>query len=95
MVAQVLIHHPAATDAENQALWKGMEQAVAMNLTRAIGLSNFNKEQIENLLKIATIRPSLNQCDLSVGGQDTQCGDRDEAIAYNQAQNITYEAWSQ
>ena len=32
--------------------------------------------------------------DLSVGGQDTQCGARDEAIAYNLAQNITYEAWS-
>ena len=64
----VLIHHPAPTDAENQALWKGLEQAVAMNLTRSIGLSNFNKEQIEALLKVATIRPALNQCDLSVGG---------------------------
>jgi len=90
----VLIHHPAPTDAENQALWKGLEQAVAMNLTRSIGLSNFNKEQIEALLKVATIRPALNQCDLSVGGQDTQCGDRDQAIAYNLAHNITYEAWS-
>ena len=58
----VLIHHPAKTDAENQALWKGMEQAVAMNLTRSIGLSNFNQEQIESLLKIATIKPALNQC---------------------------------
>lgn len=90
----VLIHHPAPTDAENQALWKGMEQAVSMNLTRSIGLSNFNQEQIENLLKIATIKPSLNQCDLSVGGQDTQCGPRDAAISYNLAQNITYESWS-
>jgi diketogulonate reductase-like aldo/keto reductase len=42
----VLIHHPATTDAENQALWKGMEQAYSMNLTRSIGLSNFNK--VEN-----------------------------------------------
>ena len=117
-----------------------------MNLTRSIGLSNFNQEQIENLLKIATIKPSLNQCkvvrstialnwssscvsfllppprpphrpphthihthahtsyvnqntpttkgDLSVGGQDTQCGPRDAAISYNLAQNITYESWS-
>lgn len=89
----VLIHHPA-TDAENVALWKGMEQAVRMNLTRTIGLSNFNQEQIEALLKVATIRPVVNQCDLSVGGQDTQCGPRDAAIAYNIAQNISYEAWS-
>eukprot|EP01051_Picozoa_sp_SAG22_P000150 SAG22_NODE_3_length_48349_cov_158.681180_11_plen_137_part_00 len=41
------------------------------------------------------LRPVVNQCDLSVGGQDTQCGaDRDAAIAFNQAQNISYEAWS-
>ena len=26
-------------------------------------------------------------------GQDAQCGPRDAAIAFNQAQNITYEAW--
>ena len=89
----VLIHHPA-TDAENIALWKGMEQAVKMNLTRTIGLSNFNQAQIEALLKGATIRPVVNQCDLSVGGQDSQCGPRDAAIAYNIAQNISYEAWS-
>jgi diketogulonate reductase-like aldo/keto reductase len=57
----VLIHHPAKTDAENQALWKGLEQAVAMNLTRSIGLSNFNQEQIQALLKTANIKPAVNQ----------------------------------
>lgn len=89
----VLIHHPA-TDAENIALWRGMEQAVRTNLTKTIGLSNFNQAQIEALLKEATIRPVVNQCDLSVGGQDMQCGPRDAAIAYNIAQNISYQAWS-
>jgi diketogulonate reductase-like aldo/keto reductase len=92
----VLIHHPvlgAGGAAQNSALWKGLEQAVAMNLTRTIGLSNFNQAQITSLLKTAKIRPTLNQCDLSVGGQDAQCGPRDAAIAFNQAQNITYEAW--
>ena len=90
----VLIHHPSKEQAYNQALWKGLEQAVAKNLTKTIGLSNFNRADIEAILKIATIRPVVNQCDLSVGGEDTQCGPRDAAIAYNQAQNITYEAWS-
>ena len=86
----MLIHHPAS-DPENVALWKGLEQAVALNLTRAIGLSNFNPPQIDALLKVATVRPSVNQCDLSVGGQDKQCGERDEAISYNLAHNISYE----
>ena len=112
----VLVHHPAKTDAENIALWQGMEQALAQNLTRSIGLSNFNVAQITALLKVAKVPPAVNQartipppsairrrhdsgvrfaqCDLSVGGQDTQCGPRDAAIAFNQAHNITYEAWS-
>lgn len=41
----VLIHHPAS-DAENVALWQGLESAVALNLTRSIGLSNFNEAQV-------------------------------------------------
>ena len=90
----VLVHHPAKTDAENIALWQGLEQALAQNLTRSIGLSNFNAAQITSLLKVAKVPPAVNQCDLSVGGQDTQCGPRDAAIAFNQAHNITYEAWS-
>lgn len=93
----VLLHHPAASPAENRALWTGLEQAVRQNLVRAIGVSNFNHVQIDALLRGGGggIRPAVNQCELSVGGQDTQCGnDRDEAIAYHRAQNITFEAWS-
>ena len=40
-------------------------------------------------VQVTTVRPALNQCDLSVGGQDTQCGPRDAAIKYNLEQNIT------
>ena len=34
----VLLHHPCATAADNIGLWKGLEQALAQNLTRAIGV---------------------------------------------------------
>eukprot|EP01043_Picozoa_sp_COSAG02_P095221 COSAG02_NODE_31594_length_531_cov_0.446759_1_plen_70_part_10 len=37
----VLLHAPCAEDATNAKLWKGMEQALALNLTRAIGVSNY------------------------------------------------------
>ena len=57
----VLVHHPAKTDAENIALWQGLEQALAQNLTRSIGLSNFNAAQITALLKIAKVPPAVNQ----------------------------------
>nr|CAD7588728.1 unnamed protein product [Timema genevievae] len=41
--------------------WKAMEEAVKQGLTRSIGISNFNSEQITRLLKTATIKPVTNQ----------------------------------
>lgn len=90
----VVIHRPSEEPSNNQALWKGLEQAVAKNLTRAIGLSNFRSSDIEPILEIATIRPAVNQCDLRVGLAYSLCGFRDSAIAYNQAHNITFSAWA-
>lgn len=56
----VLLHQPL--DVPGQ--WKGLEQALAMNLTRAIGISNFDLNQIEKLLQTATVTPAVNQCDV-------------------------------
>ncbi|KAJ3618787.1 hypothetical protein MTP99_005598 [Tenebrio molitor] len=41
--------------------WKEMEQLVQKGLTKSIGLSNFNKRQIERILSVATIKPVTNQ----------------------------------
>ncbi|XP_066252765.1 aldo-keto reductase family 1 member B1-like [Euwallacea similis] len=41
--------------------WKGMEEAQKLGLTKSIGLSNFNSEQVERILKNATIKPVVNQ----------------------------------
>ena len=90
----VVIHYPSK-QSDNQALWRGLEQAVAKNLTRAIGLSNFGQADIEAILQIATIRPAVNQCPMRVGYIGSAgCGNLDESIAYNHAQNITFGAWS-
>lgn len=81
-----LIHHPHA-DSNNQACWKGLEQAQQQGLTKSIGLSNFNQKQIEAVMEIATIKPAVNQCSMSVKTHD------DATINYCQSQNITYEAF--
>ncbi|KAK4874595.1 hypothetical protein RN001_013955 [Aquatica leii] len=41
--------------------WKAMEELVKNNLTKSIAVCNFNKRQIETLLKDATIKPVINQ----------------------------------
>ncbi|CAF1373402.1 unnamed protein product [Adineta steineri] len=53
--------------AENVTLadtWKAMEKLVDLKLTRSIGVSNFNQSQINEILKIARIKPSVNQIEL-------------------------------
>jgi diketogulonate reductase-like aldo/keto reductase len=44
--------------------WKAMEECVELGLTKSIGLSNFNSEQIQRVLDVATIRPVVNQVDI-------------------------------
>lgn len=41
--------------------WKGMEKCVADKLTRSIGVSNFNIEQMKRVQAIAQVPISVNQ----------------------------------
>lgn len=41
--------------------WKAMEECVRKGLTRSIGLSNFNSQQLQRILNICTIKPVINQ----------------------------------
>ncbi|KAI3711117.1 hypothetical protein L2E82_14131 [Cichorium intybus] len=44
--------------------WKTMEKLVESGLVRAIGVSNFNIQQMKELLKFAKITPAVNQVEL-------------------------------
>ncbi|XP_025062397.1 alcohol dehydrogenase [NADP(+)] isoform X1 [Alligator sinensis] len=41
--------------------WKAMEKLVEKGLVKAIGLSNFNSRQIDDILSMATIKPAVLQ----------------------------------
>lgn len=43
-----------------------MEKCVELNLTKNIGLSNFNSEQIKRILSVAKIPPAINQIECHV-----------------------------
>ena len=45
--------------------WPGMQRALARDLTRSIGVSNFSPEDLGALLAVAEVRPAVNQIQLS------------------------------
>lgn len=48
-----------------------MEECVELRLAKSIGVSNFNSEQIDRILKTAKIKPVTNQ--VSMGEIPTYC----------------------
>lgn len=81
----LLLHAPCfLRSASNAALWKGMAQVLAMNLTRAIGVSNYNAKQ---LAALPAPVPAVNQCQMGVKSHD------DATISYCQTNGILYEAY--
>lgn len=46
---------------ENKEVWKAMEAAYRLGKVKAIGLSNFLQEDVENILESCEIKPMVNQ----------------------------------
>ena len=77
-----------ANASDLQATYAGLELALARNLTRAIGVSNFRVMHLTDLLTTATVKPAVNQCQLYVGAHD------DAGIEKCRELGITYQAYS-
>ena len=56
--------------AARQDTWRGMEALLKAGKTRAIGVSNFNAEELAEVLEVATVPPAVNQAAFSVGRAD-------------------------
>ena len=83
----MLLHWPCVTAAENAAVWRALEAAVAKGQIRAIGVSNFNASSIAGVLASATLPIAVNQCNMSAGNEDVA------TINYCKSMNITYEGY--
>lgn len=68
--------------------WSGMENAVAIGLTKHIGVSNFSIKKLKNISAIAKIKPEVNQIELHPLLQ--QAG----MIDYCNSENINLTAYS-
>ena len=81
----LLIHWPVKDCVKHT--WQMMEDYVQQGKVRSIGVSNFNRHHLDDLLAYADIRPVINQ--IEVHPLMTQ----EENIAYNRSLGIQVEAW--
>jgi len=75
-----------ATD--HVAVWKKFEEFVGAGLIKSIGISNFNKRQVQRILDNATIKPVSLQVELHVYFQ------QNELVDFCKANNIIVTAYS-
>ena len=89
-----LIHWPKAhqNDEKQTELmietWLTMEELYKNGKIKAIGLSNFLPHHIRPLLKIATVKPMIDQLELHVGYM------QEYALDFLRKENIVAQAWS-
>lgn len=89
-----LLHWPAVATRDpdwqhtNAESWRALEELYAAGKVRAIGVSNFLPQHLDELLKTAKIVPMVNQIEYHPGWT------QDDVVAYCKARSIAVEAWS-
>ena len=73
---------------ENRAVWKALEDARAAGKVKVIGVSNFLRDDLENLLTDCRVRPMVNQILLHISNTDKAL------VNFCKEQNIQVEAYS-
>lgn len=72
----------------NLEAWRALEEAHAAGKIRAIGLSNFEAADIDNILRNGSVRPAVNQILAHIGNTPF------DLIEYCKRQDILVEAYS-
>ena len=80
----LLIHRPAGNYA---AGYRQMEKACREGKVRAIGLSNFNEEQIREILSVCEVKPAVLQTEIHPYSQEK------ELKAFLAKEGIVIQAW--
>lgn len=72
----------------NREAWRALEEAQQAGKLRSIGVSNFEQQDLENILAVCTVAPQVNQILVHVGNTPS------ELLAYCTANSILAEAYS-
>ena len=94
---QMIIHSPQPWNEfrvekryfeENKEVWRALEDAQAAGKIKVIGVSNFLRDDLENLLSDCRVRPMVNQILLHISNTDM------ELVNFCREQGILVEAYS-
>ena len=89
-----LIHWPASKAVHddwieiNNETWKAFEYLYEQGLVKAIGVCNFKVNQLEELIKVAKIKPMVNQIEFHIGAYNK------DILDFCYKNDILVEAWS-
>ena len=72
----------------NREAWRALEEAYQAGKLRAIGVSNFEKEDLDNILETCSVKPMVNQILAHISNTPQ------ELIQYSQDNGILVEAYS-
>ena len=72
----------------NREAWRALEDAYKKGKLRAIGVSNFERVDLENILEACTVKPMVNQVLAHISNTPAKL------IRYTQDQGILVEAYS-
>ncbi len=72
----------------NREAWRALEDAHKAGKLRAIGVSNFEREDLENILGACAVKPMVNQILAHISNTPT------DLIAYCQGRGVLVEAYS-
>jgi diketogulonate reductase-like aldo/keto reductase len=72
----------------NREAWRALEEAYKAGKLRAIGLSNFEKTDIDNILESCSVKPMVNQILVHISNTPQ------ELIQYTQGNGLLVEAYS-
>lgn len=81
-----LVHWPVKE--KYVSVWEDMEQIYKSGKAKAIGVSNYLEHHLEELLKVATVMPVVDQIELH------PYLNQEELVEYLEKKNIVAEAWS-
>lgn len=85
----LLLHQPLSTAFDKTLdAYRALEKLLADGRVRAIGVSNFMPDHLDNLLKVATVVPAVNQIELHPFFQQA------ELQRVNRRHGIATQAWS-